>query len=224
MIMQIPMQEYLLGISEVSPYWPKESQKVQAILSRTYVTHRVQSYGQHRVTCNCAVYDTAADQVFIGHDRRTESGTYWKKWKRAVNGTEDELVLYKGKAILALYMSSSGGHTENNENVWGGSPIPYLRGVRDPHDKVSANVNHRWRVKMSRSTFSTRLDAAFGIGKLRRFVIKRPLGVSDRVTVVKGGDGGVKIVGSQRTVRVSGYSVKTALGLNDTLFEVKFVD
>jgi stage II sporulation protein D len=225
MIMKVPMQEYLLGISEVSASWPAESLRVQAILSRTYVSHSVDFYGQHRSTCNCAVYDTAYDQVFIGDDRRTEAGSYWPRWRNAVNSTDDKLVLYKGKPILALYMSSSGGHTEDNENVWGGTPLPYLRGVRDPHDKVAPNSNHKWRVAMSWSTFSSRLNAAFGTGKLRRFVIETPLGVSKRVTVVKGPRrGGVKIVGSARTVRVSGYAVKSALGLNDTLFNVKFID
>ena len=223
--MLVPMQEYLYGIAEVSAYWPAEAQKVQAILSRTYVSHVVEEYGQHRSICNCAVYDTSVDQVFVGDDRRTDSGTYWKHWRSAVDRTDDEMVLYNGRPILALYMSSSGGHTENNENVWGGTPIPYLRGVRDPHDKVAPNGNHKWRVAMGWTSFSSRLDAAFGTGKLRRFVVETPLGVSGRVTVVKGSDrGGVKIVGSHRTVRVSGSSIKSALGLNDTLFKVTFVD
>jgi len=225
MIMKVPMQEYLLGVAEVSASWPKEALQVQAILSRTYVSHSVAVYGQHRSTCNCAVYDTSFDQVFVGDDRRTDSGSYWPRWRRAVNGTDDEMVLHKGKPILALYMSSSGGYTEDNENVWGGTPLPYLRGVPDPHDKVSPNTNHKWRVAMSWSTFSARLNAAFGTGKLRKFVIVKPLGVSKRVTVVKGPRrGGVKIEGSARTVKVSGSAVKSALGLRDTLFTVKFVD
>jgi stage II sporulation protein D len=225
MVMKIPMQEYLFGVAEVSASWPKESLKVQAILSRTYVSHSVNSYGQHRSTCNCAVYDTALDQVFVGNDRRTDSGPYWSRWRNAVDGTNHQVVLYNGRPILALYMSSSGGHTENNENVWGGSRIPYLRGVRDPHDRVAPNSNHKWRVGMSWSTLSSRLNAAFGTGKLRRFNVQGPRGVSGRVTIVKGPRrGGVKVVGSARTVRVSGNAVKSALGLNDTLFRVRFVD
>ena len=224
MMSHLPMQEYLYGVSEVSPTWPKEALRVQAILSRTYVTYSVDRYGQHRPTCNCAVYDTSLDQVFVGDDRRTESGTYWSRWKRAVNRSDGEIVLYNGQPILAVYTSSSGGHTENNENVWGGSPIPYLRGVKDAADGVAANVRHSWKVKMSWSTFSSKLNAAYGTGKLIRFRIKQPLGVSGRVTVVKSPDrGGVKIVGSARTVRVSGWSVKSALGLYDTLFSVRFV-
>jgi hypothetical protein len=94
--------------------------------------------------------------------------------------------------------------------------------VPDPADATEANIYHKWRVVMSRSTFSDKLNAYFGTGTLKKFVIKKPLGVSGRVTVVEGdGSGGVRIVGSTRTVRASGSAVKSALGLMDTLFEVK---
>jgi hypothetical protein len=37
-----------------------------------------------------------------------------------------------GKIIRTFYSSSSGGATENNEDVWGGTPLPYLRSRPDP--------------------------------------------------------------------------------------------
>lgn len=218
---EVPLEEYVLGIAEVSASWPTEALRAQAIIARTYASHKTQTSGKHRDLCDCAVYDSTYDQVYVGDDRRADAGSYWKYWRRAVRATESHAVLYKGAPILALYMSSSGGHTENNEDVWGGTPLPYLRGVPDPADATDANVNHKWRVVMSRSTFSSKLNAYFGTGKLKKFVIKKPLGVSGRVTVVDGNGGGVRIVGSTRTVRASGSQVKTALGLMDTLFQVK---
>jgi hypothetical protein len=38
--------------------------------------------------------------------------------------------------------------------------------------------------------------------------------------VVKGDEGGVRIVGSRKTVRESGWSIRSALGLKDTLFRI----
>ena len=38
-----------------------------------------------------------------------------------------------GRPIVAYFFSTSGGHTENIENVWGGSPVPYLKGVSEAH-------------------------------------------------------------------------------------------
>ena len=221
----IPMEDYVLGIAEVPASWPDAALQVQAIIARTYASHKIATTGQHRDVCDCAVYDSSYDQVYAGDARRSSSGSYWDEWKSAVEATKGKAVLYRGAPILALYMSSSGGHTEDNENVWGGTPIPYLRGVPDRADAVTGNPNHTWRVEMSRSTFSSRLDAYFGTGRLRRFNLKKPFGVSGRVTVVKSADrGGARIVGSNRTVRASGTQIKTALGLKDTLFRVKFVN
>lgn len=70
------------------------------------------------------------------------------------------------------------------------------------------------------STFESKLDSAYGTGALEDFSLIEPFGVSGRVTVVKSDAGGVKITGAARTVRVSGASVRSALGLKDTWFRV----
>lgn len=77
---------------------------------------------------------------------------------------------------------------------------------------------------MSWSTFSGRLKGRFGTGKVRRVTLVRPFGVSGRVTVVKSASaGGVRIVGSDKTVRADGWDVRNALGLRDSLFRIRVV-
>jgi SpoIID/LytB domain protein len=223
LVLSISMQKYLYGLGEVPASWPDAALSAQTIVARTYAFEKIRRLGQHREVCDCAVYDSAIDQVYLGDAKRTGSGSYWDDWKGAVNRTAGKVVLHGGVPIQALYSSSSGGHTENNENVWGGTPLPYLRGVNDRADAVRANPNHRWRLSMSWSSFSSRLNAYYGTGRLRRFRLVRPFGVSGRVTVVKPGGGGAKVVGSNRTVRTSGYVVKSALGLKDTLFRVQII-
>jgi hypothetical protein len=140
-----------------------------------------------------------------------------------VDRTNKQVILHNGSPIQALYSSSSGGHTEHNENVWGGTPLPYLRGVPDGPDDVSANPNHTWRVEMSWRSFENKLQAAYNIGNLRDFKLVRPFGISGRVTVVKGSEGGAKVIGSNRTARVDGWSLRSSLALKDTLFRVNFI-
>ena len=83
------------------------------------------------------------------------------------------------------------------------------------------NPNYRWTTKLSWGTLESKLNARFGIGRLKRFRVVPPLGVSGRVTVVRAdGGGGMRIVGSRRTVRVDGWDIRSALGLRDTLFSV----
>ncbi|MDQ3646692.1 MAG: SpoIID/LytB domain-containing protein, partial [Actinomycetota bacterium] len=222
LVVSLSMQKYLYGLGEVPASWPAAALRAQAIAGRTYAYEKSVRLGQHRSPCDCGVYDSTIDQAYIGDAKRTGSGAYWDEWQAAVDGTLDKVTLFGGAPIQALYSSSSGGHTENNENVWGGTPLPYLRGVSDGPDAVSANPNHTWEVTMTWAEFSSKLDAAYNIGTLNSFTLREPFGVSGRVTVVKPDNtGGVRIEGSTKTVRVSGWSVRSALGLKDTLFRVK---
>ena len=222
LVLSLPMQKYLYGLGEVPASWPAAALKAQAIASRTYAYSKIDRLGQHNSPCDCAVYDSTIDQAYIGDSKRTGSGEYWDAWKAAVDDTNNQVILHQGDPIQALYSSSSGGHTENNENVWGGSPIPYLRGVKDGPDSVDANPNHRWKEQMSWSRLSSRLNVSLGTGGLKKFRLVGPFGVSGRVTIVKSSDkGGVKVVGKERTVRVDGWEIRQLLSLRDTLFRVK---
>jgi peptidoglycan hydrolase-like amidase len=221
-VLALGMQKYIYGLGEVPASWPQAALRAQAIAGRTYAYRSIESSGQHRTPCDCALYDSSIDQVYSGDAKRTGSGRYWNHWKRAVKRTRNMVILYHGDPIEALYSSSSGGHTENNENVWGGAPIPYLRGVRDRADRVSANPNYRWTRAMGLRDFARRLRSAYGIGSFKRIKLLRPFGVSGRVTVVKGPRrGGARVAGRRRTVRVSGWSLRSVLDLNDTWFRIR---
>ena len=52
---------------------------------------------------------------------------------KAVKDTENEFVTYKNRVIKTTYFSTSGGYTEDSENVWGGIK-PWLRAVPDPYE------------------------------------------------------------------------------------------
>lgn len=222
LIVSLPMQKYLYGLGEVPFSWPQAALRSQVIAARTYAYEKISRLGQRRQPCDCAVYDSTLDQVYSGDSKREPSGQYWADWVNAVDATKAKVILHSGSPIQALYSSSSGGHTEHNENVWGGTPLPYLRGVPDKADQNPANPNHTWKVEMSYSTFESKLNSAYGVGSVDRFVLVKPFGVSGRVTVVKSDNtGGVRIAGSNKTVRTSGWSIRSALALKDSLFRVE---
>lgn len=231
LVLRIAMQKYLYGLGEMPSSWPGEALEAQAITGRTYAARRIKTSGQHRVGCDCALYDSPVDQAYVGDAKRDSDAngradTYWPNWKGAVDRTNGKALMYKGSFAQTLYSSSSGGHTEHNENVWGSGraseAIPYLRGVSDRPDRARGqNPNYRWTTTLTWGTLERRLNAYFGIGRLKRFRLVPPLGVSGRVTVVQAdGGGGVRIVGSRRTVRVDGWDIRSALGLRDTLFSI----
>ena len=95
--------------------------KAQAIAARTYAFTKARA-AQHRGGCDCALYATSYDQVYAGLDK--EGGTDGDRWVRAVDDDRGQgRANDGGNSIQAFYMSSSGGFTEDNENVWGGSPV-----------------------------------------------------------------------------------------------------
>ncbi|MGH2748887.1 MAG: SpoIID/LytB domain-containing protein [Actinomycetota bacterium] len=228
-VLKLGMQKYLYGLGEVPSSWPRAVLEAQAIAGRTYAFDKVKRSGQHRQPCDCAVFDSVLDQAYIGDSKRTGSGQYWSDWKGAVNATKSTVILHNGAPITALYSSSSGGHTENNENVWGdgtqATAIAYLRGVRDRADRAQGNnPNYKWKETMSYSAFESKLQAAYDIGSLQEFKLLKPFGVSDRVIVARDdGTGGGRIRGSKRTVHVDGWSLRSALSLRDSLFRVEII-
>jgi SpoIID/LytB domain protein len=206
LIAVVPMEQYLYGLAEVSSSWPMEAMKAQVDAARTYALRKILTYGQHRPTCNCGLYATAADQVYAGWNK--ESDLMGERWVQAVDATAGEVVEYGGQPIQAFYMASSGGYTENNENVWGGTPLPYLRGVCDPGDYVPENSSRTWESTFTTASLTSRLHAYTGdIGTVTGFE-RASRGVSGRII-------DVTVLGTSGSHAVSGAQLKAALGLRD---------
>lgn len=203
LILSIAPQEYLYGLAEVPSSWPKPALQAQSVAARTYAFRRVQTSGQHRAGCNCALFASSYDQVYAGWDK--EGGPDGDRWVAAVNATDGRVITHRGDLIQAFYTSSSGGFTENNENVWGGTPIAYLRGVCDPGDYTAANPNAVWKTTISAEAVTARLG--LGIGRVTGFKgIDR--GVSGRIVTMT-------VVGRRGSASISGGQLRASLGLRD---------
>ena len=202
LVLTVDPQAYLYGLGEVPSSWPMAAMKTQAVAARTYAFTKAKA-SQHRAVCDCALYASSFDQVYAGWDK--EGGADGNRWVAAVRRTRGQVVVDGGRTIQAFYMSSSGGFTENNENVWGGSPISYLRGVCDPGDYTQSNPNAVWQETFSPSQMTQELG--LGIGTVTGFRdIDR--GVSGRIV-------SVTVEGANGQASISGSSLRSALGLPD---------
>lgn len=121
----LPMEQYLYGVVplELGPiaYPEVEAQKVQAIAARTYALVGLNK----RSSDGYDLRGTTSDQVYGGFAAEHPIST------EAINATRGVALTYNGKLISALYSSTSGGHTADNEEAFAGAPVPYLRGVPD---------------------------------------------------------------------------------------------
>lgn len=124
-INELPMEEYLYGVvpAELNPViWPQmEAIKAQAVAARTYA---LAGLGK-RAADGYDLLATTADQVYGGlaYEKATSND--------AVDATRGVVATYDGHPISALYSSTSGGHTANNEEAFNSSAVAYLRGVPD---------------------------------------------------------------------------------------------
>ena len=202
LVLSVDPQGYLYGLGEVPSSWPMAAMKAQAIAARTYAFTKA-AVSQHRAVCDCALYASANDQVYAGWDK--EGGVDGDRWVSAVNQTNDRVILDGNQMIQAFYMSSSGGFTENNENVWGGSPIGYLRGVCDPGDFTTANPNATWVETFTTSEVTQELG--LGIGAIEGF--------ADEVRGVSGRIISVTVQGANGQRSISGNTLQSGLGLHD---------
>ena len=162
--------EYLYGISEVSSAWPFEMLKAQVIAARSYAIAKA---GIYRPSCDCDLYGTIQDQLFVGLGKLSEV-KYGALWKAAVDATNvDEesglTATYMGNPISAYYSSSTGGMTESALNAFG-TDVEYLQPVADPVSlDPKRNPNYAvWK----RTVSATIIAKAFGLLDVQKLVIK----------------------------------------------------
>lgn len=127
---EVGLEDYVCGVlgSEAYASWPLEAIKANAVAIRSYTIH---SLGKH------GTFDLCAEdhcQVYRGLPQAAV-------FRGAVTATAGEVLTWRGTPINAVYHSSSGGRTRNNEDVWCGSPLPYLRSVED-YDQDGRN--YQW--------------------------------------------------------------------------------
>lgn len=120
----LPVEKYLSGVvpAEMSPSFPYEALKAQAIASRSEVLYKIVK------TPSSQDYDICADigcQVYAGLQRKS------KLVDRAIRDTQGLVLKVGDEVASAPYSSMCGGHTENNEEVWSGKARAHLRGVFD---------------------------------------------------------------------------------------------
>ena len=124
-INELPVEDYLYGVvpRELGPiaYPELEALKAQAVAARTYALGNIGRRGSDGYDLRA----TTDDQVYGGYSAEYPLSS------QAVDETHGIVATYQGRMISALYFSTSGGHTADNEESFDGAPADYLRGIPD---------------------------------------------------------------------------------------------
>jgi len=161
-INELGIEGYLYGVlpREVSPSWPIEALKAQAVVSRTYVLNnlgRFESKGYD-------LCSTFLSQVYGGVESEKPETTI------AVEETSREVLIYNGRLAKVFFHSNSGGYTANVKYVWG-MDIPYLKGRKDKYSKDSPQYIWRKEIKVKNILKKLRKDK-YKIAKIKNIKIK----------------------------------------------------
>jgi stage II sporulation protein D (peptidoglycan lytic transglycosylase) len=190
---ELSFQDYLKGIAEVPRDWPMEALMAQVVAARTYALSTLDPGGEYDL---CA---TDACQVYAGMG--VEAGPWGNRWVRAVDATEDEVLLHRGRPATTVYFSTSNGRTYPNELVFGGVPLPYLRGIVERDD--GASPLSRWTVQIP-------------FGDLARFLAADGRWSGRPIRKIRQEDGRIVVRGSRRRSTV----VLDRAGLRDAVNDV----
>ncbi len=199
LINEIPLEEYVKGVvaAESGKDWPVEAYKVQAVIARTYAVYHMRK----RAGLPFHLTTSVLHQVF-------KNGPYDERIVQAVEETKDEILIFDGEPIEALYHSTSSQFTEEPEEVFG-EKYPYIRPV-----KVTARLSpyESWQ----RSILIKDIERATGI-----------YGITDIIILSRTSTGRAKELGiktSSGLKKIKATDLRRLLGwqvLPSTGFELK---
>ncbi|TAK69115.1 MAG: SpoIID/LytB domain-containing protein [Actinomycetota bacterium] len=197
--------EYLYGLAEVPSSWPLAALQAQIIAGRSYALAQV-ALGTTS-SCRCHVDDGGGpyyDQTFTGTGKLNE-GAWGAVWRNAVDSTGSLAVTYGGTPIMAYYSSSTGGRTQNSEDVWT-TALPWARSV-DDHWSIAPSVNPGgvWSVNVGQAAMAT----AFGLPDVASVTVSARYvsGAAQTVTAVSS---------TGRTASIAGSTLQGKLSLRST--------
>jgi len=185
----VDLEEYLYGVipAEMPASYGEEALKAQTLAARTYAMTKLNAHkGSDYELC-----DTINCQVYKGYSGENS------KTNAIVDETEGEIICYNGTPIEAVFSASTGGYTENSENVWN-SVVPYLRAVPE----VGEYGNNTWTKTLTLSQLDSLLSAkGENIGSAQDIVITK-ISTGGRVQEMK-------IVGTSGSVTLTKENIRT---------------
>jgi len=192
----VSLEKYLRGVvpREIPASWSAEAVRAQAVAARTYAAYeRAHPRAAHYQICDttsCQVYGGTADE----HPDATD----------AIKATRGQILMDAGAPAFSQFSASSGGWTAAGS-------VPYLAAKEDPYDGWTGNPVHTWTQVLTDSAIEGKYPS---LGELQRILVDERDGNGDWGGRVRS----LTLVGSGRSVTVSGDTLRAVLGLRSTWF------
>ncbi|HAU32088.1 MAG: SpoIID/LytB domain protein [Desulfotomaculum sp. 46_296] len=206
-INELPFEEYIYGVlpSEMPSAWPAEALKAQAVAARSYSIAQLRSYSKYGFD----LLASQTSQVYKGFDWENPATN------SAVQATSGQIMTYRGKAVDAVFHSSSGGYTENSEDIWSNT-VDYLRARPDPADTNDKHYN--WSVTYTQEQLTDLINkAGYKFSKVTDLIEVERTSTGARVKRIS--FVGLDANGNPITEEIyNANAVRTVLGLKSAMF------
>lgn len=200
-----PTEEYLRGVvgEEMSPSYPIEALKAQAVAARSFALKNRKKHNREGfdlcTKTHCQVYAGVEDFSIVNE---------------AIDATRGEVLTFKEKIADTNFHADSGGMTEAVADVWG-TNAAYLVPVKE-----ILQLTAPWTMKFSAKDFSSRFGDNFGDVKSIK-LSTLTIGKSAKDRTSSGRVKTAQLVGTKRTLTVSGADLRRKFSLPSTLFDMK---
>jgi stage II sporulation protein D len=210
-VVTMNLEDYILGVvaGEMPASFHPEALKAQALAARTYTMLRMRLFGGR----GCSKHQGAEICTDSTHCQAYRNPVTVKKdldkLKEAVYGTAGEVIIYDNKLIDAVFHSTSGGKTENSEDIWS-NRVPYLRSVVSRYEEHSPKYVARQEVSIDNFiNCMKKLDSGVVINKKN---------IKNEIEILERSEGG-RITRIKVGNKVfNGMDVRNVLGLNSSNF------
>ena len=134
-INNIPLEQYVWGMGEITGTGDSDYNKVMTTMFRTYGYWKIK-FSTKYAYLGFKVNTTAGDQIYYGYDWETN----YPRIKEASEDTWGRLVMYLNSSnlnevTLTPYSSWTDGRTRSFQERWGSSLYPWCQSVSDPYGK-----------------------------------------------------------------------------------------
>ncbi|HEX2325896.1 MAG TPA: SpoIID/LytB domain-containing protein, partial [Chloroflexota bacterium] len=190
---RVTLQDYLKGVApaEMPSTWPAEALKAQVLAARTYAVTQARGRANERFD----VDDTTRFQVYLGANAERPNVN------DLIESTAGEVIVHRGQPIQAYFFSTCAGWTEDNESVWPGTALPYLRGIQDVDPSGRPYDGGAPRASWSTGALTTgqleamlNEDAGTAVGRLSSLDLTRRTPSGRLISIRATGSGGSKTI------------------------------
>lgn len=223
-VVTMPLEEYIKGVvaAEMPAAFEPEALKAQAVAARTYAYGRmikkyVPKEDAHEGGDICT--DSTHCQAWVSKKEAMKKwGIFsalmnWNKISKAVAETRNTIIVYDNSVVNPVFHSNSGGRTENAEEVWEGSSVPYLKSVESRGEDT--NPAYKNIVEISSKDFCRKLKSQYPEIRINEKDILKDIKVLE-----KSEGGRVKNV-KVGNITLKGTELRTLFSLKSTNFILK---